>query len=163
MWPPATKSYWLLSLFSIQLHRQTSCINVTCWCFPLSSTAPTAGVSATFLGKRQEFAVLSEASLTEAFRDTGCLGALGLLHEICQFGVFPPRPFQLSPESAVIWQLVFIVCGLRLWFFSSFTENEVLVPVLIILRSVEVGFREQSRGKNVFTSSFRISSWVSWT
>ena len=25
------------------------------------------------------------------------------------------------------------------------------------------GFREQSRGKNVFTSSFRISNWVSWT
>lgn len=26
----------------------------------------------------------------------------------------PPSSFQLGPESAVIWQLVFIVCGLRL-------------------------------------------------
>lgn len=121
MWPPATKSYWLLSLFSIQSHRQTSCINVTCWCFSLSSTAPTAGMSATFLGKLQEFAVLSEASLMEAFRDTWCSGgtwstAYGLL------------VWCLPPQLLSAWSRV--CCHLAAGFHSLWSETVIIFQLL---------------------------------
>lgn len=89
-------------------------------------------------------------------------GELGPLHEICQFGVFPLGLFQFGPESAVFWQPLFIVYGLRLWLFSSFIGDEVSVSVFIIL-IVEVGFREDSRGRNVSRRSPRTKSWVNST
>lgn len=94
-------------------------------CLGVSHSAPQPLLLAIFLGKLQEFAVLAKGSLMEPFRATFCFGGLGLLHKICQFDVFSPSTFQFGPESAVFWQLVFIVCGLRLWLFSSFTGDEV--------------------------------------
>ena len=62
------------------------------------------------------------------------LGELGLLHkQDLSIWCLLSQPLSVGPESTVTWQLVFIVCDLMLWFFSSLIGDEVFVPVFIIL------------------------------